>query len=94
MTRAKTLPEHTQYVDPLPLEGDGCSRLVALTVRSEAEKAFREAVRQFENDLRSVPGLFGTSEVTQEQLDLAKAGVPQEFADDFLHRFKDQIGNG
>ena len=34
MKIAKTLMEHTQYVDPLPLEGDGCSRLVALTLRS------------------------------------------------------------
>lgn len=58
------------------------------------EKAARDAASAFENAIRSVPGLFGTSEVTQEQLDQAAAGVPQNFADDFLRRLRDQVING
>lgn len=43
--------------------------------------------------LEKVPGLFGTSPVTQEQLDLAEMGVPQNFADNYLRRLKDEVLN-
>lgn len=53
-----------------------------------------KALQSFTSSLQSVPGLFGKSEVTQEQLDLAALGIPQEFADDFLRQAKDEfVGN-
>lgn len=58
---------------------------------NEAQKAFEKAAKEFENALKNVPGLFGRSQVTDRQLKLAKAGVPQNFADDFLRRLEDEI---
>ena len=58
---------------------------------SEAQKAFEKAAKEFESALRNVPGLFGRSQVTERQLTLAKAGLPQNFADDFLRRLEDEI---
>lgn len=56
--------------------------------------AFKQAAKQLEGDLRSVPGLFGATDVTQGQLDLAAGGVPQNFADNFLRRLRDEVQNG
>lgn len=53
------------------------------------EKAFESVAKNFEDALKKVPGLFSASEVTQGQLDQAKAGIPQNFADDFIRRFAD-----
>lgn len=58
---------------------------------NEAQKAFEKAAKEFESALKNVPGLFGRSQVTDRQLKLAKAGVPQNFADDFLRRLEDEI---
>lgn len=60
----------------------------------ETEKAFKDAAADFISGLESTPGLFGTSDVTQQQLDLAKAGVPQNFADNYLRRLRDEVENG
>lgn len=61
---------------------------------SEAEKAFKAAAAQLESDLRSTPGLFGASAVTQEQMAGAAAGLPQNFADNFIRRLRDEVENG
>jgi len=58
---------------------------------NDASKAFEKAAKEFESALKNVPGLFGRSQVTDRQLKLAKAGVPQNFADDFLRRLEDEI---
>lgn len=60
---------------------------------SATERAFRDAADELISSLRKVPGLLGTSSVTQEQLDLAKMGVPQNFADDYLRRVEDEVYN-
>lgn len=44
--------------------------------------------------LDQVPGLTGTSEVTDEQMQLGAMGVPQNFADDYLRRLTDEVLNG
>jgi hypothetical protein len=44
--------------------------------------------------LDKVPGLTGTSEVTEDQQRLADMGVPQNFADDYLRRLTDEVING
>ncbi len=58
------------------------------------KSAFEKAAQTLEAALRKVPGLFGKSEVTQEQLDLAKAGGSNNFADDYLRRLRDEVENG
>jgi len=59
-----------------------------------AAKAFKSAVSEFRSMLGSVPGLFGTSSVTKDQMDLAALGVDQNFADDYLRRLTDEVMNG
>lgn len=61
---------------------------------NNVESAFRDAASELESSLRAIPGLFGTSEVTQEQLDLAAMGVPQNFVDDVRRRANDEVLNG
>lgn len=41
-----------------------------------------------------IPGLKGTSPVTEEQINDAKLGIPQNFADDYLRRLTDEVMNG
>lgn len=40
------------------------------------------------------PGLMQTSEVTQNQLDMAALGIPQNFADDWVRHLTDEVVNG
>jgi len=44
--------------------------------------------------LDQIPGLTGTSDVTEQQMADAKLGVPQNFADDYLRRLTDEVMNG
>lgn len=57
------------------------------------ESAAKKAADELKSALKSVPGLFGRSPVTKEQIDLAKQGVPQNFADDYLRRLEDEVFN-
>lgn len=59
----------------------------------DVQNEFKKAAAAAESELRKVPGLFGRSSVTQEQLDLAKLGVGQNFADDWLRRLEDEVIN-
>lgn len=61
---------------------------------TEMENAMKRAAQEFENTLKKIPGIFSRSQVTEGQIKLAKAGVPQNFADDFLRRLEDEIKNG
>ena len=61
-------------------------------------KAVKDGAKELEDAMRTAarntPGLFSTSEVTQEQMDLAKLGIPQTFADDWIRRLTDEVVNG
>lgn len=57
------------------------------------ESAAKKAADELKSALKSVPGLFGRSSVTKEQMDLASQGVPQNFADDYLRRLQDEVFN-
>lgn len=66
-----------------------CTRLVwagsmdAQTVVNSLIYWIDQLTQEIESDLKSVPGLFGQSNVTQEQL-AAKPGVLQNFDDELL----------
>jgi hypothetical protein len=66
----------------------------------EAEAAWKKSAAEVEARWKaaigSIPGLPGTgrSPVTQEQMDLAAAGIPQRFADSFLREVEDVLING
>ena len=64
----------------------------------KAGDAFEDAAKNtndaFKSALQSVPGLFGTSQVTGDQMRMAELGVPQNFADDYLRRLSDEVLNG
>jgi len=60
----------------------------------ELESSAKKAADELRGALQNVPGLFGRSQVTEDQMTKAKAGLPQNFADDFLRRAEDEIKNG
>ena len=61
----------------------------------DAANASTEATsRALESMLQGTPGLFGTSAVTADQMRQAEAGVPQNFADNYLRRLTDEVLNG
>lgn len=60
---------------------------------NETERVWAQAAQAFEGKLRRVPGLFGTSDVTADQMKLAALGVPQNFADNYLRRLEDEVRN-
>lgn len=66
----------------------------AKRVEAEWKAAAEKTAQEFENALKKVPGLFGTSPVTKSQMDQAAAGVPQRFPDSFLREMEDQVYNG
>lgn len=61
--------------------------------QKDFEAAAEKMVEEFKSGLQQVPGLFGTSGVTEDQMQLAGAGVGQNFADDYLRRLKDEVSN-
>lgn len=65
----------------------------AKAAQREFESAAKAARSEFESALRGVPGLFGTSQVTADQMKLAELGVPQNFADNYLRRLTDEVLN-
>lgn len=66
----------------------------AATNLEGASKSMKAATAEFERMLQSVPGLFSTSPVTDQQMKMAELGVPQNFADDYLRRLTDEVVNG
>ena len=63
-------------------------------VAAEWKRAADQARDAFASAARAVPGLFGSSPVTQSQLDRAEAGVDMNFADNYLRRLTDEVMNG
>ena len=66
----------------------------ARKAQSEWEAAAEKARQKWESAISSIPGLFGTSGVTAEQMAGAEAGIPQRFADSWLRELKDEVVNG
>lgn len=59
----------------------------------EFESAAREMVNEFKSALSDIPGLFGTSSVTPEDMRAAEAGAYQEKADEYLRQLADEVYN-
>ena len=80
--------------------GIPANAIMAKTVQSvqkageEIAKNFKGTIDELKSALQAVPGLFNTSSVTQGQLDMAKLGIPQNFADDWLRHLTDEVVNG
>lgn len=53
-----------------------------------------KALSDLESALGKIPGLFGTSAVTQSDMDRAAAGLPVNYADNYLRRARDEMMNG
>ena len=66
----------------------------AKKAQAEWEAAAAKAAAKWEATISAIPGLFGTSSVTAEQMAAAEAGVPQRFADSWLRELKDEVYNG
>jgi len=65
----------------------------ARKAQADWERAADATKAAFEGAARGIPGLFGTSPVTEKQLEMAKMGVPQNFADNYLRRLTDEVIN-
>lgn len=65
----------------------------AKAAQSEWEAAAKATADEFRSALESVPGLFGTSSVTAEDMILAEAGVYQAKPDEYLRRLRDEVLN-
>lgn len=99
------VPQRQQQMGPLTKEqsvgwrdftNQGVQAMQTAADRTGA--AFEDTAKKvngaFESALQGVPGLFGTSQVTGDQMRLAELGVPQNFADDYLRRLSDEVLNG
>ena len=75
-------------------EGGKQIKAVLKDAGKDFAKSVQEATGDFSSALKNVPGLFSTSQVTQEQMDMAAAGLPQNFADDYIRQLTDEIVNG
>lgn len=59
-----------------------------------AEDAAKAWADELESALQAVPGLFGTSDVTEQDLKLSEFGQYQEKADEYLRQLRDEVLNG
>jgi len=88
------LGQTASFVDSTTTAMEGAAAAAADAFESAAKNttdAFRSAL---ESALRDTPGLFGVSQVTDDQMKLAEMGVPQNFADNWLRRLTDEVMNG
>jgi tape measure domain-containing protein len=60
----------------------------------KAGQVISDSMKDLEANLRKVPGVFGASQVTEQQMKMGALGVPQNFADDWLRRLTDEVVNG
>lgn len=59
----------------------------------DVSKAWKDAAHDFSDALHQVPGLFGTSQVTAEQMQQAQYGIYQPQADEYLRQLRDEVLN-
>lgn len=58
------------------------------------EDGAKKANQELKSALDKVPGLFSTTQVTEQDMNDAKMGVYQEKADEYLRRLRDEVQNG
>jgi hypothetical protein len=58
------------------------------------EKAAEKTNQAFESALGSAPGLFGSSQVTAQDMELSKYGLYKPKADEWLRQLGDEVFNG
>ena len=58
------------------------------------EETAAKVNKTFESALQSVPGLFGTSQVTAEDMRKSQLGIYQPKADEYLRQLSDEVLNG
>lgn len=63
----------------------------AETAKREFEQAAKEAAQAFESALEQVPGLFGTSTVSDEDIADSELGIYVEKADEYLRRLRAEV---
>lgn len=59
----------------------------------EMEAAAKRMAAEFESSLRKIPGLFGTSGVTADDMAMAEMGIYTEKADEWLRQLSDEVIN-
>lgn len=64
------------------------------TSLGELGESTKDVVGELESALSRIPGLFSTSQVTESDMDRAAAGLPVNYADNYVRRAKDELLNG
>ena len=68
------------------------------TAADRTGQAFEDTAKKvnstFESALQGVPGLFGTSQVTAQDMELSKYGAYKPKADEYLRQLSDEVLNG
>ena len=82
-------------------EAESAAKRAAREAESAAKKAAREleagakkARQELENAISSVPGLFNTTQVTEQDVKRTAAGVYQNKPDEYLRRLKAEVEQG
>lgn len=60
----------------------------------ELENGAKKAAQELKGALDKVPGLFSTTQVTEQDMKDSKLGIYQEKADEYLRRLRDEVENG
>lgn len=74
-------------------KADAAAAQTTAKVWSDAGRSTADAWKSAISGIPGLPG-SGRTPVTQSQMDRAAAGMPQNFADDFLRRAQDELING
>ncbi len=74
-------------------EQAGAMEAAAAATQAAFEKAAKAAQDTLKDAISKTPGVLGRSPVTEEQMAKAKAGIPQNFADDWLRHLNDEVLN-
>jgi hypothetical protein len=72
-------------------ESAAASKRFATGAQTDWKRATEQMAKDFESSLRAVPGLFGTTQVTEEDMAAAKAGAYQPKADEYVRRLADEV---
>lgn len=57
------------------------------------EKSAEDAASAYKSALEKIPGLFGTSDVTEQDMNDAKLGIYKEKPDEYLRQLRDEVLN-
>lgn len=65
----------------------------ARNAAKELERGAKKAAKELEDGLRKIPGLFSTTDVTEQDMKDAELGIYADKVDEYLRRLRDEVEN-